>query len=90
MNTQMDSLSVTWTHYLDHQPLRPHDPGYGYPGGVENPRIVEGFNATDFAGSYIRWGFLRKLDGDMLSVFAPITSNFKVSGYVVIHPPWRS
>ena len=56
------------------------------PVDLETPRIVEGFNTTDFAGSYYTVGnFYQTFDEDMLSVFAPITSNFKVSGYVVIH-----
>ena len=87
VNTQMDSLSV----YLDAiiwiiNPSGRMILDTDTPVELENPRIVEGFNATDFAGSYYTVGdFYGSFDGDMLSVFAPITSNFKVSGYVVIH-----
>ena len=89
VNTQMDSLSV----YLDAiiwiiNPSGRMILDTDTPVELENPRIVEGFNATDFAGSYYTVGnFYGSFDGDMLSVFAPITSNFKVSGYVVIHTP---
>lgn len=49
-------------------------------------RIVEGFDSTVTAGSYYTIGtFFDSFDREMLSVFAPITSNFKVKGYVVIH-----
>lgn len=53
---------------------------------VENEIMVENFDPTITAGSYYTIGnFFHTFDEDMLSVFAPITSNFKVKGYVVIH-----
>lgn len=87
VNTQMDSLSlyldaVIWIINPSGRMILDTDS----PIDVGTPRIVENFNATDFAGSYYTVGnFYESFDEDMLSVFAPITSNFKVSGYVVIH-----
>ncbi|MDE6607945.1 MAG: ATP-binding protein [Lachnospiraceae bacterium] len=53
---------------------------------VENEVVVEGFDPTVTAGSYYTIGnFFNSFDEEMLSVFAPITSSFKVKGYVVIH-----
>ena len=56
------------------------------PVDVENAKTVENFDPTITAGSYYTIGnFFNMFDEEMLSVFAPITSNFKVNGYVVIH-----
>lgn len=56
------------------------------PVDVEHPRIIEGFNAAQNEGTYYTIGtFYNSFDQEMLSVFAPITANFKVQGYVVIH-----
>lgn len=56
------------------------------PVDLENTITVDNFDPTVTAGSYYVignfWGVFQQ---DMLSVFAPITSNFKVKGYVVIH-----
>ncbi len=53
---------------------------------VENEIMIENFDPTVTAGSYYTIGnFFHTFDEDMLSVFAPITSDFKVKGYVVIH-----
>lgn len=53
---------------------------------VENEVVVSNFDPTVTAGSYYTTGtFFDTFSQDMLSVFAPITSNFKVRGYVVIH-----
>ncbi|NLL78423.1 MAG: HAMP domain-containing protein [Clostridiales bacterium] len=53
---------------------------------IENAKTVENFDPTITAGSYYTIGnFFNMFDEEMLSVFAPITSNFKVNGYVVIH-----
>ena len=53
---------------------------------VENEIMVENFDPTVTAGSYYTIGnFFHTFEEDMLSVFAPITSDFKVKGYVVIH-----
>lgn len=56
------------------------------PVDLDNTITVENFDPTVTAGSYYTignfWGVFQE---DILSVFAPITSNFKVKGYVVIH-----
>lgn len=53
---------------------------------VEHETVVENFDPTVTAGSYYTIGnFFNCFSEDMLSVFAPITSNYKVRGYVVIH-----
>lgn len=58
------------------------------PLNVDSEVIVEGFNPTITAGSYYTEGkFFDYFSQDMLSVIAPITSEFKVKGYVVIHYP---
>lgn len=56
------------------------------PVDVENEVVVENFDPTITAGSYYTEGnFFETFDEEMLSVFAPITSDYKVKGYVVIH-----
>ena len=53
---------------------------------VEHETVVEDFDPTVTSGSYYTVGrFFSWFSEDMLSVFAPITSNYKVKGYVVIH-----
>ena len=56
------------------------------PMDVENEVVIENFDPTITEGSYYIIGnFFDTYTEDMLSVFAPITSDFKVKGYVVIH-----
>ena len=56
------------------------------PVNVETEIMVENFDPTVTAGSYYTIGnFFQAFDEEMLSVLAPITSNYKVKGYVVIH-----
>lgn len=58
---------------------------------VETEVIVEGFDPTITAGSYYTEGnFFGYFEEDMLSVFAPITSEYKVKAYVVIHYPFEN
>jgi len=55
---------------------------------IDTEVIVEGFDPTVTAGTYYITGdFFGSFNTDMLSVFAPITANYKVQGYVVIHMP---
>ncbi len=55
---------------------------------LENEVAVENFDPTITAGSYYTIGyFFDTFTEEQLSVFAPITSNFKVNGYVVLHYP---
>lgn len=92
VKTQLDSLSV----YLDSTIWIINPSGRmimdtATPVDLEHPRIIEGFNATETAGSYYTIGtFYDSFGGEMLSVYAPITSNFKVRGYVVIHTAMAS
>lgn len=52
---------------------------------VVNPRTIENFDPTIIAGSYYTVGhFFDSFEEEQLSVFAPITSDFHVKGYVVI------
>lgn len=53
---------------------------------VDNEIVIDNFDPTVIAGSYYTTGtFFDSFDHEMLSVLAPITSDFKVRGYVVIH-----
>lgn len=53
---------------------------------VDAEVIVKNFDPTAVSGNYYTIGsFFDYFDKEMLSVFAPITSNYKVKGYVVIH-----
>lgn len=56
-----------------------------------DPTPVPGFNITDFGSRYYQTGtFYNQFTSEMLSVFSPITVNYKVRGYVVIHKPVSS
>lgn len=58
----------------------------GTPLNVEEVVIIEGFDPTITGGSYYTIGdFFGNFQNDVLTVLAPITSNYKVKGYVVIH-----
>ena len=49
-------------------------------------RSIEGFDILDFGNKYYRIGnFYNSFSSDTLSVYAPITVNYKVRGYVLIH-----
>lgn len=59
-----------------------------HPIDVENQIVVENFDPTITGNSYYTVGnFFGMSEEDMLTVFAPITSDFKVKGYVVILMP---
>ena len=58
------------------------------PINVENEIVINNFDPTITEGSYYTVGnFFDTFTEEQLSVFAPITSDFKVRGYVVIHYP---
>ncbi len=58
---------------------------------VENEIVIENFDPTITEGSYYTTGnFFHTFNEETLSVFAPITSDYKVKGYVVIHCPMQS
>ena len=61
------------------------------PVDVENETVIEGFDPTITEGSYYTVGnFFNSFQEEQLSVFAPITSDYRVRGYVVIHYPTNS
>lgn len=50
--------------------------------------VINGFDPSVLGSSYYTTGnFWGAFNEDVLSVFAPITANFKVQAYVVIHTP---
>ena len=52
----------------------------------DNPEPVVNFDPTRLAGSYYQKGdFFGHFTTDVLSVVAPITSNYRAKGYIVIH-----
>lgn len=56
------------------------------PINVEDVIVIEDFDPTITNGSYYTIGnFFNSFETDVLTVLAPITSNYKVKGYVVIH-----
>ncbi|MCM1263157.1 MAG: ATP-binding protein [Butyrivibrio sp.] len=92
VKNQLDALSV----YLDASIWIINPSGRmvldsSTPMDVENEVVVENFDPTVTEGSYYTTGdFFGTFTEDTLSVFAPITSDFKVKGYVVIHSPMSS
>lgn len=53
-----------------------------------NLETIEQFDITDFGNKYYQLGhFYDYFDEENLSVFAPISVNYKVKGYVMIHKP---
>jgi signal transduction histidine kinase len=58
---------------------------------VENETVITGFDPTITGDSYYVLGnFFGSFTEEQLSVFAPITSGYKVRGYVVIHYPLQN
>ena len=58
------------------------------PVDLENQIVISDFNPTITGNSYYTVGnFFGSFSEEQLSVFAPITSDYKVRGYVVIHYP---
>ncbi|MGN0141614.1 MAG: sensor histidine kinase [Roseburia sp.] len=54
----------------------------------EAQESIEDFDVTDFGSRYYQVGnFYNYFSTDTLSVFSPITVNYKVRGYVIIHKP---
>ena len=59
-------------------------------GQEPSEKMVEGFDITEFGTSYYQTGnFFGAFSEETLSVFSPITINYKVRGYVLIHKPVR-
>lgn len=52
----------------------------------KNTMVIEHFNPTDTGSNYYMVGnFYDSFENDVLSVFSPINSNFRIRGYVVMH-----
>ncbi len=86
VKTQLDALAI----YLD-SVIRIINPSGRLvldtetPINVEDVVVIENFDPTVTRGSYYTVDrFFDNYDTNVLSVFAPIASNFKVKGYVVI------
>lgn len=57
----------------------------------EPETVIPDFDMTDFGNRYYRVGtFYGHFSSETLSVFSPITVNYKVRGYVIIHKPVSS
>lgn len=57
-----------------------------YPINVDNPTVIENFDTSASSGSfYMVSRFYDQFEEEQLSVASPITSDFTVKGYVVIH-----
>ncbi len=87
VKTQLDALSI----YLS-STIRIINPSgrlvldTNTPLNVDEVIIVENFDPTSIRGSYYDVGpYYDAYDGDVINVIAPITSDFKVKGYVVIY-----
>ena len=87
VKTQLDSLAV----YLDSE-IRIINPSGRIvldtetPINIEDVMMIENFDPTITNGSYYTIGdFFGNFDTDVLTVLAPITSNYRVRGYVAIH-----
>lgn len=56
---------------------------------IENPITIQDFDLTTMRNSYYMISnFFSTFNTDMLSVISPITSDYKIKGYVVIHVPY--
>lgn len=57
---------------------------------ISNPKVISGFDPSITSDSYYTVGdFFGEFDQEMLSVFTPISFNYKIKGYVVIHKPMQ-
>ncbi len=57
----------------------------------ENTVSIPDFDISDFGSKYYQIGnFYGEFSNETLSVFSPITVNYKVRGYVIIHKPTGS
>ena len=87
VKTQLDSLAIYMSSVI--RIINPSGRlvlDTNRPLNVEEVVVIEGFDPTITGGSYyIVDNFFGSFSSDVLTVLAPITSNFKVKGYVVIH-----
>lgn len=87
VKTQLDSLAVYMSSII--RIINPSGRvvlDTNAPLDVGNIVIIENFDPTIVNGSYYTVDhFFDTFDKDVISVYAPITTNYKVKGYVVIH-----
>lgn len=58
---------------------------------TQNSQKIADFDISDFGNKYYQIGnFYGEFSEETLSVFSPITVNYKVRGYVIIHKPTSS
>lgn len=58
---------------------------------IDDITLIEDFDPLGFTGNYYTVGtFYDSFETEMLSVLAPINSNYEVNGYVVIHSDYRA
>lgn len=91
LETVYEELS-TLSMYMDGSPIWIINPSgrlvidSSRPLGPGEEVVVNGFDPTVTGSSYYTTGdFWNSFNHDVLSVFAPITANYKVQAYVVIH-----
>ena len=92
--TQMESLgqylsAEIWI--VDNQGdilLDSSDASIGKNAANANFTTLDGFDTSDFGNSYYMTGkFYHSFPEKMLSVYSPVTSNYRVKSYVMIHKP---
>lgn len=55
---------------------------------ISNPKVITGFDPSVTSDSYYTVGdFFGEFDEATLSVFTPISFNYKIKGYVIMHKP---
>lgn len=58
---------------------------------AHHPHKFTAFNVADFGSNYYQIGkFYDSFQFDTMTIFSPITVNYKVSGYVLIHKPMET
>lgn len=78
MNTRIEVVDVSGRIIIDS----------GTSALLDNDTVIQGFNISDFGSKYyIVNRFYNTFSEDHLTVFAPITPNYRVRGYVLIHKP---
>ena len=78
MNTRIEVVDVSGRIIIDSNTSTP----------LDNDTVIHGFNISDFGSKYyIVNRFYDTFSEDHLTVFAPITPNYRVQGYVLLHKP---
>lgn len=58
---------------------------------IDDIVVIENFDPSGFTGNYYAVGtFYDYFDKEMLSIIAPISSNYEINGYVVVHSDYRA